>query len=44
MQCVFDELIGQLVEAYVDDIVVKSRQTEDLVLNLKVVFEKLRKF
>jgi hypothetical protein len=27
MQCIFGELIGLLVEAYVDDIVLKSRQT-----------------
>jgi hypothetical protein len=33
-----------LVEAYVDDIVVKSRQTGDLVPDLTAVFEKLRKF
>jgi hypothetical protein len=44
MQCVFGELIGQLVEAYVDDIVVKSRQTGDLVPDLTAIFEKLRKF
>jgi hypothetical protein len=33
-----------LVEAYVDDIVVKSRQTGDLVPDLTAIFEKLRKF
>jgi hypothetical protein len=44
MQHVFCELIWQLVEAYVDDIVVKSRRIEDLVPDLTVVLEKLRKF
>jgi hypothetical protein len=33
-----------LVEAYVDDIVVKSRRTGDLVPDLTPVFEKLRKY
>jgi hypothetical protein len=31
MQRVFNELVGQLVEAFDDDIMVKSRQTGDLV-------------
>jgi hypothetical protein len=43
MQRIFGKLIGQLVEAYVDDIIVNSRQTGDLVPNLMTVFEKLRK-
>jgi hypothetical protein len=44
MQRVFSELIWQLVEVYVDDIFVKSRQIGDLVPNLAAIFEKLRKF
>jgi hypothetical protein len=42
MQCVFGELIGRIIEAYVDDIVVKSRKTRDLVLDLIEVFVMLR--
>jgi hypothetical protein len=41
---VFNELIGQLVEAYVNDINVKSMRMGDLVPYFAVVFEKLRKF
>jgi hypothetical protein len=44
MQRIFGELIGQLVEAYVDDVVVKSKQTGYLVPDLTTVFEKMRKF
>jgi hypothetical protein len=39
---VFGELIGCIIEAYVDDIVVKSKKTGDLVPNLTEVFAKLR--
>jgi hypothetical protein len=42
MRCVFGELIGHIIEAYVDAIVVKSRKTGDLVPNLTEVFTKLR--
>jgi hypothetical protein len=44
MQHVFNKLIEQLVEAYVDNIIVKSRQIGDLVPDLTAVFEKQRKF
>ena len=33
---------GRNVEAYVDDIVVKSKKTGDLVTDLKIVFDCLR--
>jgi hypothetical protein len=36
------ELIGCIIEAYVDDIVVKSKKTGDLVPGLTEVFAKLR--
>jgi hypothetical protein len=36
------ELIGRIIEAYVDDIVVKSRKTGDQVPDLTEVFAKLR--
>jgi hypothetical protein len=42
MRCVFGELIGSIIEAYVDDIIVKSKKTGDLVPNLNEVFAKLR--
>jgi hypothetical protein len=41
MRRVFGELIGCIIEAYVDDIVVKSKKTGDLVPNLTEVFAKL---
>jgi hypothetical protein len=42
MRRVFGELIGPIIEAYVDDIVVKSKKTGDLVPDLTEVFVKLR--
>jgi hypothetical protein len=42
MRCVFEELIGRIIEAYVDDIVVKSKRTGDLVPDLTEVFTKLQ--
>jgi hypothetical protein len=44
MQKVFNELLDKLVEAYVDDIVVKTKRTGDLVLDLEQVFGKLKQF
>jgi hypothetical protein len=42
MRRVFGELIGRIIETYVDDIIVKSKRTGDLVLDLTEVFAKLR--
>jgi hypothetical protein len=42
MQYVFGDHIGQTVEAYVDDIVLKTRKADDLVNNLRVAFDCLR--
>jgi hypothetical protein len=42
MRCVFGELIGRIIEVYIDDIVVKSKKTGDLVADLTEVFAKLR--
>jgi hypothetical protein len=42
MQRVFGELLGCIIEAYIDDIVVKSKKTADLVSDLTEVFTKLR--
>jgi ribonuclease HI len=42
MRRVFGELIGRIIEAYVDDIVVKSKRIGNLVPDLTEVFAKLR--
>jgi hypothetical protein len=42
MQHIFGDHIGRTVEAYIDDIVVKTRKTNDLVSNLRVAFDCLR--
>jgi hypothetical protein len=42
MRRVFGELIGRIIKAYVDDIIVKSKKTGDLVPNHTEVFAKLR--
>jgi hypothetical protein len=42
MQHVFGDHIGRPVEAYVDDIVVKTRKADDLVNDLRVAFDCLR--
>jgi hypothetical protein len=42
MQHVFGDHIGRNVEAYVDDIVVKTRKVDDLVNDLRVAFDCLR--
>jgi hypothetical protein len=38
MNHVFGECIGSTVEAYVDDIVVKTRKADNLVANLETAF------
>jgi hypothetical protein len=42
MQHVFRDHIGRTVEAYVDDIVVKTRKADNLVNDLRVAFDCLR--
>jgi hypothetical protein len=42
MQHVFGDHIGRTVEAYVDDIVVKTRKADDLVGDLRIAFSCLR--
>ena len=42
MTQVFGEHIGRTIEAYVDDIVVKSRKARDLVDDLEIAFKCLR--
>ena len=38
----FRDLIGQIVEAYIDDIVVKSKWADQVVADLEQTFTKLR--
>jgi hypothetical protein len=42
MQHVFGDHIGRTVEAYIDDIVMKTRKTDDLVSDLNISFGCLR--
>jgi hypothetical protein len=42
MQHVFRDHIGRIVEAYVDDIVIKTRKADDLVNDLRIAFDCLR--
>lgn len=44
MTHIFDDLIHKHVECYVDDLVVKSRIQHEHVNDLKIVFERIRKF
>ena len=37
----FEDLIGRTVEAYVDDIVVKSKRDDQLVADLEQTFAKI---
>lgn len=36
------EMLGNMVECYVDDLIIKSRQKIDHLEHLRVVFDKLR--
>jgi hypothetical protein len=42
MQHIFREHIGPTIEAYVDDIIVKSRKVNNLVDDLNIVFKCLK--
>ncbi|PKU60958.1 putative mitochondrial protein [Dendrobium catenatum] len=44
MTRIFDDLIHKHVECYVDDLVVKSKDQHGHVNDLKIVFERIRKF
>ena len=39
---VFGDHLGRSVEAYVDDIVVKTKKADDLVVDLRIAFDCLR--
>jgi hypothetical protein len=42
MQHVFGDHIRRTIEAYVDDIVMKTRKADDLVHDLRIAFDYLR--
>lgn len=44
MNYIFHDLIGWLVEVYIDDVVVKSRRTDEHISDLKEVLAKTRKY
>src|SRR4051812_41254379 len=44
MQCCLHDQIGQNVHAYVDDIAVMSKKSNDLISDLKETFDNLRKY
>jgi hypothetical protein len=44
MTRIFDDLLHDKVECYVDDLVVKTKSKEDHLIDLQIVFDRLRKF
>nr|XP_027122183.1 uncharacterized protein LOC113739139 [Coffea arabica] len=44
MTTLFHDMIHQEMEVYVDDIIIKSRKTEDHLIDLKKLFDRLRKY
>src|ERR1051325_7397043 len=44
MQRIFDDMLHKHVECYVDDLVVKSKSRVDHLKDLRLVFERLRKY
>jgi hypothetical protein len=44
MNYIFHDLIGKLVEIYIDDVVVKSTSTGGHLEDLRQVLEQIRKF
>ena len=44
MQKIFDDMLRKNVECYVDDLVVKSRKREDHLRDLRMVFDRLRRY
>ena len=44
MNYIYHDLIDWLVEVYIDDVVVKSKEIEVLIANLRKVFERTRKY
>nr|XP_023885550.1 uncharacterized protein LOC111997666 [Quercus suber] len=44
MQKIFDNVLHKYVECYVDDLVVKTKRREDHLIDLRSVFNRLRKY
>ncbi len=44
MNYIFHDLISWFVEVYIDDVVVKSKEVEDHIADLRKVFERTRKY
>nr|AAX95830.1 retrotransposon protein, putative, unclassified [Oryza sativa Japonica Group]ABG22462.1 retrotransposon protein, putative, unclassified [Oryza sativa Japonica Group] len=44
MNYIYHDLIGWLVEVYIDDVVAKSKEVEDHIADLRKVFERTRKY
>ncbi|KAM2803042.1 hypothetical protein PS2_046270 [Malus domestica] len=44
MQKIFNDMLHKNVECYVDDMVVKTKKRSDHLKDLRVVFERLRKY
>jgi hypothetical protein len=44
MQKIFDDILHKIVQCYVDDLVVKTRKREELIQDLRIVFNRLRKY
>ena len=44
MTKIFDDLIHQAVECYVDDLVVKTHSRDQHLKDLRVVFDRIRKY
>ena len=44
MQKIFDDILHKIVQCYVDDLVVKTRKKEKHIRDLRIVFNRLRKY
>ncbi|GAA0147862.1 hypothetical protein LIER_07459 [Lithospermum erythrorhizon] len=44
MQKIFDDILHKTMECYVDDLVVKSKTRSDHVNDLRIMFERLRRY
>ena len=44
IQMCFDQQIGRNIEAYIDDVVVKSKTTDNLIADLKETFANLKQY
>ena len=44
MQKIFDNVLHKYVECYVDDLMVKKKRREDHLVDLRSVFNRLRKY